>query len=359
VIIIRRLYRRLFYYKNIDMVNVDTVYKTVLYILNKEQRGYITPDDFNRLGVQVQREIFEQYFEELNQQLRIHQTDNEYANRIKNVEEKIDIFKTFAPCTGVNPFTLPADVHRLGTLIYNVNSKEIQPVERNEYFLLNRSPLTQPTTSYPLYILEGTGGPSAAPSDVTVFPNTITAGVDAYYIKAPVDPRWGFSVGSLGQYLYDSATYVSTGVNIGNNTLTGSITTNPTGILPDQTYTGLTTTVLPVSGTGAILSAVVTGGTVTSVNVTASGSGYSTGDVLTVSAAQFTGAPTSDLVITLAAADLMSGSTYGSTQFELHPSEQTNIILNILMYSGIIIRDPSIVQTAAAMVQQDEALEKS
>ena len=28
------------------------------------------------------------------------------------------------------------------------------------------------------------------------------------------------------------------------------------------------------------------------------------------------------------------------------------------MYSGVIIRDPQIVQTAARMVQQDEALEK-
>jgi hypothetical protein len=28
------------------------------------------------------------------------------------------------------------------------------------------------------------------------------------------------------------------------------------------------------------------------------------------------------------------------------------------MYSGVIIRDPQVVQTAARMVQQDEALEK-
>jgi hypothetical protein len=34
-------------------VNVDTVYKTVLYILNKEQRGYMTPDEFNKVGQQV------------------------------------------------------------------------------------------------------------------------------------------------------------------------------------------------------------------------------------------------------------------------------------------------------------------
>jgi len=28
-------------------INVDNVYKTVLLILNQEQRGYITPDEFN------------------------------------------------------------------------------------------------------------------------------------------------------------------------------------------------------------------------------------------------------------------------------------------------------------------------
>ena len=31
-------------------ISVDTVYKTVLLILNKEQRGYMTPDEFNKLG---------------------------------------------------------------------------------------------------------------------------------------------------------------------------------------------------------------------------------------------------------------------------------------------------------------------
>ena len=29
-------------------INVDTVYKTVLLILNQQQRGYMTPDEFNK-----------------------------------------------------------------------------------------------------------------------------------------------------------------------------------------------------------------------------------------------------------------------------------------------------------------------
>jgi len=40
-------------------INVDLVYKTVLLILNQQQRGYITPDEFNKVGNQVQQGIFE------------------------------------------------------------------------------------------------------------------------------------------------------------------------------------------------------------------------------------------------------------------------------------------------------------
>jgi len=80
-------------------INVNTVYNTVLSILNKEQRGYITPDEFNKLATQVQLEVFENYFEDMNQQLRVPQTTNEYANRQKNVDDCISIFKTIASPT--------------------------------------------------------------------------------------------------------------------------------------------------------------------------------------------------------------------------------------------------------------------
>ncbi len=82
-------------------INVNTVYTTVLSVLNKEQRGYITPDEFNKLATQVQLEIFEKYFEDLNQQLRVPQTNSEYANRQKNIDNCISIFKTIANPTSV------------------------------------------------------------------------------------------------------------------------------------------------------------------------------------------------------------------------------------------------------------------
>jgi hypothetical protein len=35
-------------------VSVDTVYQTVLSTLNKEQRGYVTPQEFNLFAEQAQ-----------------------------------------------------------------------------------------------------------------------------------------------------------------------------------------------------------------------------------------------------------------------------------------------------------------
>ena len=86
-------------------INVDKVYKTVLLIFNKEQRGYLTPYEFNKIATQVQLEIFETYFETLNQQLRVPQNESEYGDRYKTVEEKLDIFKTTGTATYVNPAT--------------------------------------------------------------------------------------------------------------------------------------------------------------------------------------------------------------------------------------------------------------
>jgi len=43
-------------------VSIDTVYQRVLAIANKEQRGYVTPQEFNILANQAQMSIFEQYF---------------------------------------------------------------------------------------------------------------------------------------------------------------------------------------------------------------------------------------------------------------------------------------------------------
>ena len=74
-------------------INVNTVYRTVLLILNKEQRGYLTPDEFNKIASQVQLEIFRSYIDDYNQLSRTQQPEATYADRISLLQEKISIFE--------------------------------------------------------------------------------------------------------------------------------------------------------------------------------------------------------------------------------------------------------------------------
>ena len=62
------------------MVNIDTVYQKVLMFANKEQRGYITPQEFNLFADQAQLEIFEQYFYDINFYLLKLGNSKEYSD---------------------------------------------------------------------------------------------------------------------------------------------------------------------------------------------------------------------------------------------------------------------------------------
>jgi hypothetical protein len=239
-------------------INVNTVYQTVLMILNKEQRGYMTPTEFNKVATQVQLEIFEDYFDDLNKQLRVSQADTDYADRQENIDEKIAIFKTFGSATyttigGLSYFVLPSsDVYgdvvsfyRLGNVLYN-DEKVVQRLDRREFYYANQSKLTKPSTINPAYLYEN--------QKLFVKPTSIIDKIKVDYVRKPVNVNWVIRLGSLGQYEYN------------------------------------------------------------------------------------------DLA---------------SVDFELHESEQTEAILKILLYAGIIIRDNEIVQTAAALVQADAQKEVS
>ena len=93
------------------------------------------------------------------------------------------------------------------------------------------------------------------------------------------------------------------------NELLSSITSNPTDATNNAGLESLSTTTSG-TGTGAILTLVISGNTVTSVTVTTAGIGYMTGDTITVSNTLISGTST-DLVITLDDDDFVTaGSGY-------------------------------------------------
>jgi len=342
-------------------INVNTVYKTVLLILNKEERGYVTPDEFNKISAQVQLEIFGNYHNDLNQQLRVPQSDTDYADRVASVDEHLSIFKTEGPATyvptaGTIPahFSLPTtdiygntvELFTLGTVSYK-EQVELQRLQRMEFYNIQKSPLTKSTETYPTYLLEN--------DRLYVKPDTVTSQINVNFLRKPLDPRWGYYIGSVGQFIYDTTAYGADLINTGTGTLTSSITTALTlGVA--GTYNSIVTT--GGTGTGLIVNATVFSDTEVRIDVATAGTGYISGDVVSI-AAGLLGGTSTQVDITLTDANFNANSTYGSTQIELDVSEQTDVILKTLFYFGIVVKDPQIIQVAASQVQREEMNEKS
>jgi len=171
------------------MVNIDDVYQKVLVLANKEQRGYITPQEFNLFANQAQREIFEQYFYDLNQFSRIHGDSGEYSDAVHNINEKIAIFERTSGFTSGSFDGVASNLYRLGTVIYDhatLGSIEVEEVQQNEVLYINASPLTRPTLNKPVYVRTGN-------NTISVFPSAITD-VGCTYVQALAAPEWGYFV---------------------------------------------------------------------------------------------------------------------------------------------------------------------
>ena len=183
------------------MVSIDKVYQKVLILANKEQRGYITPQEFNLLADQAQKEIIDQYFYDINQFSRMHGNSTEYSDMLGLLDEKLSVLKgshnTDVLLGSIGLQNLPFNLYKIGTLIYN--GIEIEEVNSNELLNINRSPLTRPTLSRPIYVQDKSG--------INIYPQTIDE-VIMTYVKKPSMPNWGYLVINE-KALYNDATSVN------------------------------------------------------------------------------------------------------------------------------------------------------
>ena len=202
-------------------VSVDTVYQRVLAILNKEQRGYVTPQEFNLFANQAQLDIFEQYFYDINQYGRVPGNDTAFSDMLNILNEKINLFETNAAMTYNASFywQTPANLYRLGTIVYanTVTSKSLYPtpntvvntttlveaerINYNEYLMINQSEYLKPTNSRPVFVASTDG------YKVYGAAGELIAGVTCNYIKNPTEAAWGYQM-VYGEALYDATTSV-------------------------------------------------------------------------------------------------------------------------------------------------------
>ena len=179
-------------------VNIDTVYQKVLVFANKEQRGYITPQEFNLFANQAQTEILNQYFYDVNQFGRLSGNDTEYSDMLSLLQEKLSelevrLLTQPVPVSGIFDHRAIVDLYKIGTLVNSENGQEIEQVNNNELHHMLSGPLTSPTFKRPVFVNRVDG--------LNIYPTSVSA-VDISYTMTPPLPSWGYIVVD-GKALFD------------------------------------------------------------------------------------------------------------------------------------------------------------
>ena len=207
------------------MVPITDIYQRVLVVLNKENRGYVTRDEFNSLAQQAQLEIFESYFTK--HALAISgENDTTYSNPVENVSEKIHFFSTTSPAlvddTNNNGFFVyPDQFYRLGVVrVFGANGVPViaDEVAHNDITYINLSPLTAPTRTQPVFTRL-----------TRIIDGVVTEGVQVYPIPLGADPSRGRPDDSYTielDYLRRPSDPAFTGTVVGQQVLSGTSDVN-------------------------------------------------------------------------------------------------------------------------------------
>lgn len=103
--------------------SINEVRNTVLAIANKNNYGYITPQDFNLYAKQAQLDMFEDYFYSYNnwiQRQNARSSGTGYADITKGLIEVMDSFSNtvFLPQVNANVYSLPLDYYLINKIFY-------------------------------------------------------------------------------------------------------------------------------------------------------------------------------------------------------------------------------------------------
>lgn len=195
------------------MISINRARNTVLYLLDKNNRGFISPEKFDVFCHLAQLDLFENLFYQynkwvLNQNKKLSST--EYGDIPKNIKEQIDAFSEYST-TGNFTYDGAADVWSfVGSDLYRSeglslvfpNSKKIDVEEVSKGTELNNlinSKINMPTTTYPIYTKIGHG--------FRVFPKVPTTPtgykLELFYIRTPKTPKWTYT-NSDGNPMYSA-----------------------------------------------------------------------------------------------------------------------------------------------------------
>ena len=203
------------------MASVREVYNALNDLANKDERGFVTPTEFNSFAPIAQMNIFNKLFDELTAAENMRRRNIDPArdkSRIKQIKEDLGVFAKTETITKTNGvFARPDDFARLinvktgGDILLGVNNSVMADViydeEKLDRVLL--STLSAPTVSRPVVLMS---------DDFEVFPTSVSK-IKVRYYKQPEGldptsnartvslPKFGFTL-SNGKEAYNASTSV-------------------------------------------------------------------------------------------------------------------------------------------------------
>jgi hypothetical protein len=318
-------------------ISVNKVYRTVLSIMNKEGRGFLTPDQFNRIGRQVQLDLLERAFFDYNRATnkeKANITNNEYGNIPKNIKEKIDIFSKEAELVIVNKNALKPGLDvRIGragavppTSVTAGVYSNLATTSTGSGTGLTVTVVTTGNDFSVSTILVTNGGTGYATNDVITIPQASMTGASSDYtfpvlstdivignIDLPSDLYRVINLSRLDRSVNFEQVEKSEYTYINSSKLTKPSKDYPVYYRGNEG--------IKISPTSLINETI-------------------TFDYIKMPLDPYWGYTTSS----------NAGYQYASSSsrdFEIHQSDEVNLVVKILGYAGVIIKDPSIVQAAS------------
>lgn len=170
---------------------INHVRNIVLTILNKENRGYITPEQFNLYARHAQRLVFDHMFARYaNMTLAKNKrmTALDFGDRAAIDRYTIDKFVVTTTIPRSNSqYSKPTDLYHLLRVNLDdaTNDSLVEYLPSHKRYYIENNAVAKPSSLYPYYIEEGT--------KYKLLPTDLTDDLKVTYVRHPKDPKWTYN----------------------------------------------------------------------------------------------------------------------------------------------------------------------
>jgi hypothetical protein len=173
---------------------INLIYKVLETVINKEQSGYLSPDEFNNIAHLVQLEIFRNYFEDIN---RDQTKENRglvnpgFGNLSAKKRQRLQKFSEYAELEvdesdqrDFDIATLPEDLYFIDDKsLMNSAGRVIEEIDKSNFGYVKNS-ISSFSKLYPVYAQFG--------DTLRIYPQGTPKPISMTYVRQPKQPKWTY-----------------------------------------------------------------------------------------------------------------------------------------------------------------------